>query len=255
MDDGLLWKALADPNRRKILDMLSTGPKTTGDLGHQLPDISRFAVMKHLGVLQSANLVTFTRHGKHRINHINAVPLRQAYERWVSTLDNSWAQQLITIGMVAEASERITKGTPAMTTEIRPVTIHQEHVIAASIETVWNLLTTRVGDWWTTPYRMFQEGSDMSIELRPGGGLVEQKGDGFVFWALVTEVRPGRSLSLDGLSGPVQGRFTFSIRKDRDNTILAIDQTTNVQATAGEDEGYSGGWTHQGNEHKILAET
>lgn len=254
MDDGLLWKALADPNRRKILDMLSTGPKTTGDLGHQLPDISRFAVMKHLGVLQSANLVTFTRHGKHRINHINAVPLRQAYERWVSRLDNNWAATATSIGRLAEQEELKSEGHLPMNSEIRQVSIHQEHQIDASPETVWAILTTRIGDWWSPPYRMFREGSQMTVELRPGGGLVEQKGDAFVFWALVTAVHPGKSLEFDGLSGPVQGRFTFSITANGKGTLLTIDHNTIESAEVGADEGYSGGWTHLATGLKDLAE-
>lgn len=140
-----------------------------------------------------------------------------------------------------------------MTTNVRNISIHQEHRIAASTETVWTLLTTRVADWWRTPYRMFREGSEMAVELRPGGGLVEQKGDAFVFWALVTAVHPGKSLELDGLSGMVQGRFTFSIMEDGDGTLLTIDHNT-IEIDNGEPEGYSGGWTHLANGLKELAE-
>jgi len=142
-----------------------------------------------------------------------------------------------------------------MATEIRTVAIHLEHRIAATPETVWNILTTRVGEWWSVPYRMFREGSNMTVDLRPGGGLIEQKGEAFVFWALVTAVHPGKSLQLDGLSGPVQGRFTFSLAEDGHHTILTTDHTTIESAEVGEEEGYSGGWEHLANGLKQLAET
>lgn len=253
MENEMMWKALADPTRRQILDHLVTGPESTGDLASKFPHLSRFAIMKHLHVLERANLVNHRRSGKLRLNHLNAVPLQLAYERWVSRLDRNWAETLTSIGRIAEQEESKREGPPPMASEIRHISIHQEHHISASPETVWTLLTTSVGDWWRAPYRMFREGSEMTVELRPGGGLVERKGDAFVFWALVTAVHPGKSLEFDGLSGPVQGRFTFSIAKDGDGTILSIDHNTIESAEVGEEEGYSGGWTHLANGLKEFA--
>lgn len=253
MDNELMWKALGDPTRRQILDRLANGPVSTGDLADHFAHLSRFAIMKHLGVLEQAMLVTHSREGKRRLNYLNAVPLRQAYERWVSQLDNDWAATLTTLGNLAEAEESRSKGTSGMTTKIRNVSIHQEHRIAASPDTVWNLLTTRVADWWRTPYRMFREGSEMTVELRPGGQLLEKKGDAFVLWALVTAVHPGASLEFDGLSG-VGGKFTFSVAADGEHTKLSIDHNTIDSAEEGEEEGYSGGWEHLANGLKELAE-
>lgn len=141
-----------------------------------------------------------------------------------------------------------------MGTEVRTISIRQEHRITASTEKVWKILTTRIGDWWSVPYRMFREGSEMTLDLRPGGGLVEQQGEAFVFWALVTAVHPGKSLELDGLSGPVQGRFTFSIAADGEHSVLSINHNTTEAAEIGEEEGYSGGWEHLANGLKELAE-
>ena len=53
-----VWRALADPTRRDLLDLLRTGPKTTGQLVEAVPMLSRFGVMKHLGVLEEAGLLT-----------------------------------------------------------------------------------------------------------------------------------------------------------------------------------------------------
>lgn len=238
MDNDLMWKALADPTRRQILDLLAKQPYSTGALADQFPTISRFAVMKHLSVLESARLVTFTRSGKHRLNHFNAVPLRQAYERWVSRLDHSWAGMLTAIESLAEEHQ---KGSH-MSTEIRHVNIHQEHSIRADKDVVWKILTTRIGDWWQVPYRMFRGVSEMSLELKPGGGLVEQQGDDFVYWSLVASVHHGKSLSLHGLAG-VQGCIEFALSEEDGITTLTINHTTIDAADPGEPERYSEGWS------------
>lgn len=96
MDDPLdpVFKALADPTRRSILDRLRTGPKTTSQLTDQFPNLSRFAVMKHLDILRDAALVTTRAEGRLRINSINTVPLRQLYERWVTPFQDLWSHQL-----------------------------------------------------------------------------------------------------------------------------------------------------------------
>lgn len=106
MDDDRLWKALSDPTRRAILDNLSSSARTTGDLVDKFPNLSRFAVMKHLGVLESVGLVSHTRKGRQRFNHLNAVPLRKVYERWVGHLEDGFAASLLRIGDLAEQPGR-----------------------------------------------------------------------------------------------------------------------------------------------------
>ena len=98
-----IWKALADETRRTILDFLRSGPKPTTAIVEQFPDLSRFAVMKHLDVLRQAALVVTREEGRQRINSLNAVPIRMIYERWVSKYEGIWASALLRI---KEASER-----------------------------------------------------------------------------------------------------------------------------------------------------
>jgi DNA-binding transcriptional ArsR family regulator len=98
-----IWKALADETRRTILDFLRSGPKPTTAIVEQFPDLSRFAVMKHLDVLRQAALVVTREEGRQRINSLNAVPIRMIYERWVSNYENLWANTLL---RVKEAAER-----------------------------------------------------------------------------------------------------------------------------------------------------
>ena len=94
--DGLspVWKALADPTRRRLLDLLRDRERTTGELCEQFP-LSRFAVMKHLSILEQAGLVIVERHGRERWNYLNVVPIQQIYERWISGYQAFWASSLL----------------------------------------------------------------------------------------------------------------------------------------------------------------
>jgi DNA-binding transcriptional ArsR family regulator len=89
-----VWKALADPTRRRLLDLLKDEARTTGDLCDQFP-VSRFAIMKHLAILEQAGLIIVERRGRERWNHLNAVPLQQIYERWISAYQARWASSLL----------------------------------------------------------------------------------------------------------------------------------------------------------------
>ena len=83
-DEDAVWKALADPTRRSLLDLLSERPRTTGELCEHFPELSRTGVMKHLDLLVAAHLVVVRRQGRFRWNHLNAVPIQQICERWTS---------------------------------------------------------------------------------------------------------------------------------------------------------------------------
>jgi len=105
MDQDAVWKALADPSRRRLLDHLKEGPRTTGELAARFP-VSRFAVMKHLAILERAGLIIVERQGRERWNSLNAVPLRQIYERWISGYADHWAASLLRQAEGRVATER-----------------------------------------------------------------------------------------------------------------------------------------------------
>lgn len=81
--DDLIWRALADPVRREILDLLSTNPRTTGELVAHFDSLCRTGVMKHLDVLVAADLVIVAKSGRTRWNHLNPVPIERVCQRWV----------------------------------------------------------------------------------------------------------------------------------------------------------------------------
>lgn len=78
-----VWKALADPTRRAMLDQLAVQPRTTGELVEAFPDHCRTNVMKHLGILVEAELVLIRREGRTRWNYFNPVPVQLIYDRWI----------------------------------------------------------------------------------------------------------------------------------------------------------------------------
>jgi len=91
----LVFKALADPTRRRILDLIKHRPLTTGALCDEFRDLTRFAVMKHLKVLVRANLVVVRRSGRERYNYLNHVPIRMVYERWMGPYAELWSSSLL----------------------------------------------------------------------------------------------------------------------------------------------------------------
>ncbi len=92
MDD--VFKALADPTRRDLLDRLyERDGQSLSELEERLP-MSRFGVMKHLKVLEGAGLVTTQRRGREKLHFLNAVPIRLIHDRWVSKYAQPWAAAL-----------------------------------------------------------------------------------------------------------------------------------------------------------------
>ena len=86
-DTDLLFKALADPSRRKLLDLLhSHDGRTLNALCEHL-DMTRQGVTQHLDLLEEANLVTTTRRGREKLHFLNPVPLQEIYERWIAKFE------------------------------------------------------------------------------------------------------------------------------------------------------------------------
>jgi len=97
-----VWKALSDPTRRAILDVLRDRPHTTTEIVDRFRRLSRFGVMKHLEVLRQAQLVHTREAGRQRVNSLNVVPIRQMYERWVGPFQELWSGELLRIKETAE---------------------------------------------------------------------------------------------------------------------------------------------------------
>ena len=82
-ENDLIFKALAAPIRRRLLDALKDRPQTTGQLCAAFAELDRCTVMQHLKVLEKADLVIARREGRERWNHLNPLPIKHIHERWI----------------------------------------------------------------------------------------------------------------------------------------------------------------------------
>jgi len=82
--EDLVFKALADGRRREILDLLRNEPRTTGALCEHFEALDRCTVMQHIGVLEKAGLLISRRDGRTRWNYLNAMPIKEIHDRWIS---------------------------------------------------------------------------------------------------------------------------------------------------------------------------
>ena len=94
-DLDLVWRALANPVRREILDVLTQRPLPTGELADRFDELSRFAVMQHLGVLEEGDLVVREKRGRVTINHFNPIPIQRIADRWIDRMRRPWAESLV----------------------------------------------------------------------------------------------------------------------------------------------------------------
>lgn len=83
-EEDLVFKALAHPRRRAMLDQLKDEAHTTGMLCEVFAEMDRCTVMLHLKVLEDAGLIIVRRQGRERWNHLNAMPIKRIHDRWIS---------------------------------------------------------------------------------------------------------------------------------------------------------------------------
>ena len=170
MDSDTVWRALASPHRRAILDDLREGPKSTGELNRAMPDLTRFAVMQHLKVLEEAKLVVYRREGRNRLNYSNPAPIAEIYERWVSGLASHAAKTALQFRRYAESQEDM-----KALSEFRDVQIETELFVKASPQRCFDALTRNYNEWF--PHR-FKPDSVVYSEPHLGGQNGERFANG-----------------------------------------------------------------------------
>ena len=215
-----VWHALADPSRRQILDLLRVEPRTTGQLAARFPS-TRFAVMKHLTVLEQAGLVVVRRQGRERWNHLNVVPLQMLYERWVKPYEAVWAQKLTALKSQLEESQ--------MHSMID--TVEMKIVINASREKVWKALTANTTFWWPKSYYSSPKTKAFHIEAKLGGRMYEDWGDGQgLIWYNVFGVDAPEAIHLEGCMappyGPAHTLLVLRLEEKDGATVLKLSDST-----------------------------
>jgi len=106
MDHDRIFKALGDPTRRRLLDLLcEENGQTLGELCRNL-DMARQSATQHLEILEAANLVTTVRRGRRKLHFINPVPLHDVYERWVRKFETQRLSLLRDLKAELEGEEK-----------------------------------------------------------------------------------------------------------------------------------------------------
>src|SRR5215216_1566547 len=114
-----VFKALADPSRRQLLDSLnSRNGQTLRELCAGL-HMTRQSVSKHLAVLEAANLVTTVRRGREKLHYLNAAPINEIGERWITRYDQARVHALADLKRALEEDTTVDKPSFVYTTYIR----------------------------------------------------------------------------------------------------------------------------------------
>jgi DNA-binding transcriptional ArsR family regulator len=153
-----VFRGLADPSRRHLLDALrARNGQSLNELCVGM-DMARQSVSKHLGILESANLVTTVRRGRQKLHYLNPVPINDIAERWINRYDQGRLEALADLKRVLE-EPTMTESTP-QTTEFVYVTY-----IRTTPEELWRVLTDPVFTrrWW--------QGTAFDTDLEPGSTM------------------------------------------------------------------------------------
>jgi DNA-binding transcriptional ArsR family regulator len=228
-----LWRALANPVRRQLLDLLGTTPRTTGDLAAAIPELSRYAVMQHLDVLAAAGLVLVRRQGRHRFNHLNPVPLRHWYERWVQPLADRSAADLLALRRAIDQGaidhtapdENGVAVMPTVTDQVRTVRIECELRFRAAPHRVFAVLTQETLSWFPHTYGG-ERVRAVILEPAVGGRFYEDWGDGAGhLYGHVTAIDAPHRLTLRGRIMPGTILDTaYEIEADGAESVLRVSK-------------------------------
>jgi uncharacterized protein YndB with AHSA1/START domain len=207
------WRAVANPTRRRLIELLRDGPRTTGELCGAFRT-TRFATMKHLGVLERAGIVTVRRSGRERWNALNPEPLRALEGRWPGLLP----AQPPTPAPAAEttaAPDRATGSQPA-------VQASTEAFIDAAPWRVFDALTQNAAAWWGAPHLRSADATNLVLEPQPGGRFIEEWGHRQgTLRATVTAIRQDEHLELTGVTvGRVRGVLEIRLAHREGGTLL-----------------------------------
>lgn len=252
MEDEQVFRALADPSRRLLLDRLfERDGRTLSELQSQL-EMTRFGVMKHLRVLEGAGLITTRRAGRAKLHFLNPLPIQGIYDRWIGKYAAARVSALADLKHALEGGSSMTTETAA-----RPKLVYQLF-IKAPPERVWEAITTPE---FTTRYYY---GCALESDLAVGSALtyMAPDGSGPLIAGEVLEADPPRRLShtYRSLWGPLADDAPTRVTWELEAAQNGVTKLTVVHDDfAGETATYKGlaegGYTWILNNLKTLLET
>ena len=234
-----VFKALADPTRRGLLDELfKQDGQTLSALEGRLP-MTRFGVMKHLRVLEEANLVVTKKRGREKLHFLNPVPIRLVHDRWVSKYAEPWAAALS--GLKTRLEDRTMEKVFEIYIKTTPERLW-EAITTSELRQKYNFGVGVESDW--TPGSRFEQS-------HPAGGVL---GEGEIL-----EVDPPRrlvqsmvALWSDEVESEGPSRVTWDIEQVGDSCRLTV---THDQLREGANNELYGGWPMILSGLKTLLET
>jgi DNA-binding transcriptional ArsR family regulator/uncharacterized protein YndB with AHSA1/START domain len=249
-DTGPLWRALADPTRRRILDLLRERPLITGEIAMQFP-ISRIAVMRHLEVLSEAGLVASRKRGRERWHYLNAVPLQQLHRRWADPVAAGFASALLRLADTVEVEGR------PMESNRPTIDVALDIEVAGTPAAVFAALTKDIGGWWGHPF-VTARATSLALDPRLGGLFTERWDNGGQVIASVTGWAQDEHLQLTGPFhlGVAVGVAAFDLAEAGTGTLLRFSFRAICVVDAAVGEAMSRGWAELvGTRLKGLVET
>jgi uncharacterized protein YndB with AHSA1/START domain/DNA-binding transcriptional ArsR family regulator len=241
--DDDVFRALADPTRRALLDRLrERGGQTLGELCGPL-EMARQSATQHLGVLEAANLITTVRRGREKLHYLNPVPLWAIQERWIEKFERPRLRAMSAIKQRAEES----------TMADRPSYVYVTY-IESSPERVWEALTDPglTAEYW---------GHSNVSDWRPGSSWEHRRSDGSgiadVIGTVLESVPPRRLAMTFDAPGetPAGGPSRVSFEIEPFHEIVRLTVTHENLADDGALEAISAGWPAVCANLKSLLET
>ena len=240
-----VFRALADPSRRRILDLVKSTPGITVSALTEAFDFTRFAVMKHLRVLEDAEIIVPRRRGKTKELFLNAIPIQTIYDRWISQYSARWASGLTTFKYELE-KENETMGT-------KPQQVYVLY-IRTSVDKLWDAITnpeTTLKYFHNTEVQSdWQAGSPINYMMEKDGEKTS------VVTGEIVEIEPKKRLvhTFGFPSMPdAPSLVTYDIESQGDVAKLTV--THEFEAEDETFKGTSQGWPHIFSAMKTLLET
>jgi DNA-binding transcriptional ArsR family regulator/uncharacterized protein YndB with AHSA1/START domain len=226
--DGV-FKALADPTRRELLDELfEADGQTLSALEERLP-MTRFGVMKHLKVLEEAGLVVTRKRGREKLHFLNPVPIRLVHDRWVSKYAEPWAAGLSELKRDLEKEERTMEKVFEIYIKTTPERLWQA-ITESDMRQKYNFGVAVQSDW--APGSTYKSVHD-------GAGIVIAEGENLEVDPPRRLVQSFNALWADEVKSEGTSRVTWEIEQVEDSCRLTV---THSELREGANNQIYGGW-------------